>query len=127
MDSASLQHTLATEKSVAQLFYEFGISVNTRVNKNVWTGIQRVKQYFNTDEGRAKIYIFSCCAEMIREIKSYRYSSSESPVKRDDHAMDELRYFVMSRPEASREEKQKSPQMRDMERLIRRQKIKKLN
>lgn len=127
MDSASLQHTLATEKSVAQLFYEFGISVNTRVNKNVWTGIQRVKQYFNTDEGRAKIYIFSCCAEMIREIKSYRYSSSENPVKRDDHAMDELRYFVMSRPEASREEKQKSPQMRDMERLIRRQKIKKLN
>ena len=36
---------------------------------------------------------------MIREIKGYRYGDGESPVKKDDHAMDELRYFIMSRPE----------------------------
>ena len=36
---------------------------------------------------------------MIREIKKYRWKEDEDePVKRDDHAMDELRYYLMSRP-----------------------------
>lgn len=127
MDSASLQHTLSGEKSVSQLFYEFGISVNNHVNKNLWTGIQRVKQYFGKNPNLPKIYIFACCPEMIREIKGYRYGNEESPIKKDDHAMDEMRYYIMSRPEPYREKDMKSPCMRDMERLLRRQKIKKLN
>lgn len=99
MDSASLQKTLSGPRSVAQLFYENGVSVNTKVDKNVWTGVQRVKSYLTKREGRPGLYIFRNCPEMIREIKAYRYGEGESPVKKDDHAMDELRYFVMSRPE----------------------------
>jgi len=64
---------------------------------------------------------------MIREIKGYRYSSSEAPIKRDDHAMDELRYYVMSRPEPTAQQKQQSICSRDIERLLARRKIKKLN
>lgn len=43
IDSAANQKTLAYSKSVAQLFCERGISVNTKVNKDLYTGIQRIK------------------------------------------------------------------------------------
>lgn len=117
MDSAALQHTLAADKSVAQLFYDYGISVNTAVNKNVWTGIQRVKQYLSRAQDVPHLYIFENCTEMIREIKGYRYGQGDSPVKKDDHAMDELRYYVMSRPERT-PEKTVSNCQRDRDRLM---------
>lgn len=127
MDSAALQHTLSGDKSVAQLFYDFGIAVNSRVNKNLWTGIQRVKQYLTKRTDRPRLFIFRSCPEMIREIKSYRYGRGDTPVKQDDHAMDELRYYVMSQPEPKIQRTEKSPCMRDMERLLRRGRYKKLN
>ena len=127
MDSAALQHTLSGDKSVAQLFYDFGIAVNSRVNKNLWTGIQRVKQYLTKRTDRPRLFIFRSCPEMIREIKSYRYGRGDTPVKQDDHAMDELRYYVMSQPEPKIPRTEKSPCMRDMERLLRRGRYKKLN
>ena len=109
MDAAADQRTLQSEKSVAELFREQGLNVNTRVNKSKWAGIQRVKQalekrpHFDTarwPEGKPGLFIFSSCPMMIREIKQYRWKEDEEePVKRDDHAMDELRYFIMSRPE----------------------------
>ena len=36
---------------------------------------------------------------MVREIKSYYWGSNDAPTKKDDHALDELRYYIMSRPE----------------------------
>lgn len=121
MDSACLQKTLSGPRSVAQLFYENGVSVNTRVDKNVWTGVQRVKSYLTKREGRPGLFIFKNCPEMIREIKGYRYGEGESPVKKDDHAMDELRYYIMSRPEPA---VFKSPQsnivQKDLLRLMKR-------
>lgn len=111
MDAAADQRTLQSEKTVAELFREQGLNVNTRVNKSKWAGIQRVKQALekrpHPDEarwpdGKPGLFIFSNCPMMIREIKQYRWKedeSDETPVKRDDHAMDEMRYFVMSRPD----------------------------
>ena len=125
MDSASLQHTLASDKSVAQLFFEYGISVNSRVNKNMWTGIQRVKQYLTKKTDMPRLFIFRSCPEMIREIKGYRYSSADRPEKHDDHAMDELRYYIMSRPEpykAPMPEKRK-----DIERILSYKRVKRLD
>ena len=96
IDSAANQRTLASQKSVAELFCEKGILVNTNVNKDLYSGIQRVKSLF---EARPpKIYIFSCCTNLIRELKSYWWGSGDRPKKIDDHALDELRYFVMSQP-----------------------------
>ena len=56
---------------------------------------------------------------MIREFKSYFWGSGESPVKRDDHAMDELRYFLMDRPQPARTVSEKSAIARDKEKRIR--------
>lgn len=37
---------------------------------------------------------------MIREIKSYRWKpEDDKPIKKNDHAMDDLKYYIMSRPE----------------------------
>ena len=109
MDAAADQHALQSERSVAELFREQGLNVNTRVNKAKWPGIQRVKQYLERrpcwdvkrwPDGRPGLFIFRTCPMMIREIKKYRWRSDggEEPVKKDDHAMDELRYYLMSRP-----------------------------
>ena len=97
IDSASNQRTLAGEKSVAELFYEKGILVNTAVNKDLYTGIQRIKSLLC--QKPPKIYIFKNCVNMISEIKSYWWGKDDRPRKVDDHAMDDLRYFVMSLPD----------------------------
>ncbi|MBO4297839.1 MAG: terminase family protein [Clostridia bacterium] len=108
MDAAADQRALQSERSVAELFREQGLNVNTRVNKSKWPGIQRVKQYLEPHpcwdvkrwpDGKPRLFIFRTCPMMIREIKKYRWKEDEDePVKRDDHAMDELRYYLMSRP-----------------------------
>ena len=94
IDSAANQHTLAYEKSVAELFYENGINVNTHVNKDLFTGINRVKRAFSAK----KLFIFKTCTNLIRELRGYWWGEGDTPKKKDDHALDELRYYVMSRP-----------------------------
>lgn len=96
IDSAATQRTLAAEKSVSQLFEENGIVADTRVNKDVFGGISRVKSLLTGDGKTPDIYVFSGCENMIREFKGYRWGDGESPIKKDDHAMDELRYYAMT-------------------------------
>ena len=118
IDSAAGQRTLASEKSVAELFLERGISVNTRVNKDLYSGIQRIKSLFEQDPPR--IFIFKNCVNLIRELKGYWWGDGDRPRKVDDHALDELRYFVMSRqPSPSPAPPEKTAVQRDRERLIR--------
>jgi phage terminase large subunit-like protein len=115
IDSAANQKTLAAEKSVTDLFYDHKVLADTNVEKDVWTGIQRVKQYLKLREhpqrdvwprGKPKLFIFRNCANMIREIKSYRWKPQtksgeqvDKPIKKNDHAMDDLKYYIMSRPD----------------------------
>lgn len=94
IDSAANQKTLAYSKSVAELFYENGINVNTNVNKDLFSGINRVKGYFKS----RRLFIFKNCVNLIREIKGYRWGDGDTPVKKDDHALDELRYYIMTKP-----------------------------
>lgn len=91
IDSAANQKTLSSIKSVSQLFFENGINVNSNVNKDIFSGIQRVKGYFNKSESRPKIFIFRNCVNLIREIKNYRWGDGDRPVKSDDHALDDFR------------------------------------
>lgn len=119
IDSAATQRTLASAKSVAELFFERGINVNPKVNKDVFSGIARVKSYLNRNNSFPNIYIFSCCVNMIREIKGYYWADGDLPVKRDDHSMDELRYYLMSKPCGEREKVVKSAVRLDKENRIR--------
>ena len=120
MDSAANQKTLNGTKSVAELFNEQGITVNTRVNKSLYTGINKVKAMLKPLNGVPKLYIFSSCVNMIREIKGYFWGNGDAPIKRDDHAMDELRYYVCSLTDNQQEKVQKSVIQLDKERLSRR-------
>lgn len=122
IDSAANQKTLASEKSVTELFYENGILANPYVNKDMFSGINKVKSYFKNALGDRKLFIFKNCVNMIREIKGYFWGNNDAPVKRDDHAMDELRYYIMSRPENKEKVVKKSIIKENKERLIRKNK-----
>ena len=98
IDSAAKQRTLSSLKSVVELFYERGVLVNPNVEKDLFSGIARVKSYLNTKNGLPNLYIFSNCVHLIREIKGYYWGSGDTPRKADDHSLDEMRYYLMSKP-----------------------------
>lgn len=107
IDSAANQKTLAALKSVTELFYDYGIIANPNVNKDLFSGIARVKEYLKNK----RIFIFRNCVNLIRELKCYRWGDGDVPKKTDDHCLDELRYFIMSRPQI----KPASPQMTEIQ------------
>lgn len=120
IDSASKQRTLSGVKSVAELFYERGILVNPEVEKDLFSGIAQVKSYLNQKNGLPNIYIFNNCTQLIREIKGYFWGSGDTPRKADDHALDEMRYYLMSRPKKTPPVPEKSAIQKDKENWIRR-------
>lgn len=99
IDSAANQRTLAAVKSVSELFADLGIMTDACVNKDLFSGISTVKRYLKVQDGKAKLYIFRNCVNLIREIKNYRWGKEDAPVKEDDHALDELRYYLMKKPQ----------------------------
>jgi phage terminase large subunit len=79
---------------------------------DVTAGIDRVKSYMKLHErsGKPRLYIFDTCVNLLDEISQYKYQENmagqqgtknekEAPVKKNDHAVDALRYALMSRPE----------------------------
>lgn len=120
IDSAASQRTLASEKNVCELFYDNGILVNPKVNKDLFSGISRVKSYLKNAKGETKLFIFKNCTNLIREIKGYFWSNGDNPVKKDDHALDELRYFIMSKPENKPIVTPKTLVQKDKEKLAKR-------
>ena len=119
IDSAANQKTLASVKSVTELFFEQGILVNPKVNKDLFSGISKVKQYLKNAKGEAKLYIFRTCVNLIREIKSYYWGEADVPIKSDDHALDELRYYIMSRPDIPKDEIKLTDIQKNKNKLIR--------
>jgi hypothetical protein len=119
IDSAANQKTLAGVKSVTETFLDYGILVNPNVNKNMFSGIERVKSYLKQDNGRPNIFIFRNCVNLIRELKSYWWGENDTPKKYDDHALDELRYYLMSKPENHQKAPPKTRIQKDKERLFR--------
>lgn len=81
-------------------------------NNEVANGIDRVKQLLKPDPktNNPRLFFFDTCENTIEQIAQYKYEEltpgqemnkniKESPVKKDDHAVDALRYAIMSRPE----------------------------
>lgn len=65
----------------------------TKADNDVITGIRRVSAALK--EGRLMFH--ESCGDIIREFSLYRWSEksgADVPVKENDHAMDDLRYFV---------------------------------
>lgn len=64
-----------------------------KAENDVLTGINRVCQALKNDE----IFFFPNCSDTLREFSIYRWDSSikrDAPKKENDHAMDDIRYFV---------------------------------
>lgn len=120
IDSAAKQKTLSGVKSVAELFYERGILVNPDVDKDLFSGIARVKSYLKQDNGQPNLYIFKNCVRLIGEIKGYFWGSGDMPKKVNDHALDELRYYLMSKPHRIPLKREPSAIEKDKARLLRR-------
>lgn len=123
IDSAARQKTLASEKNVVELFYENGILVNPQVDKDMFAGISTVKSYLKTADGSTRLFIFKNCVNLIREIKNYWWGDSDLPIKKDDHALDELRYYLMTKP-LNKEKVTKTEIQKDKERMARKLKYK---
>ena len=120
IDSAAKQRTLSGVKNVCELFYERNILVNPDVEKDLFSGIARVKSYLNQKNGLPNLYIFSNCRNLIRELKGYFWGSGDTPKKTDDHCLDELRYYLMSKPKKLPPPVEKTEIQKDKERLWRR-------
>lgn len=118
IDPAAGQRTLSSAKSVSELFYERGILVDARVDKEMFAGIARVKSYLKRGNGWPDLYIFRSCTNLIREMKGYFWGKGDRPEKKEDHALDELRYYLMTRP-AHQETKVLTDVGREKERLMR--------
>ena len=102
---------------MAQLFNERGIYVNTKVDKNLFSGISVVKRYLKDASGESQLFIFKNCVNLIRELKSYRWGNGDKPIKTDDHCLDELRYYL-NRPTNVRPlPEEKTAIQKDKERL----------
>lgn len=120
IDSAARQRTLASSKSVVDLFYDNGILTNPKVNKDMFSGISTVKRYLKDGEGKAHLFIFKNCTNLIRELKSYWWGDEDLPIKSDDHCLDELRYYLMSKPQSHPLKEAKSAVLLTKEKMIRR-------
>lgn len=119
IDSAAQQRTLSGVKSVVELFYERGILADPKVEKDLFSGISMVKRYLNQQNGLPNLYIFNNCPRLIAELKGYYWGSGETPRKVNDHSLDELRYYLMSRPKKSGTAAVKTPIQKDKERRLR--------
>jgi PBSX family phage terminase large subunit len=61
----------------------------------VCDGIRATATAFNT----GKIKVCNCCVDTIKEFSAYRWDPKkpiDAPIKEDDHAMDDIRYFVQT-------------------------------
>ena len=74
---------------------EHGISTTT-AKKQIRAGINSVAERLRPDaEGRPHLVVHDRCTNLIREIEGYVWdqrAGKDAPVKRNDHAMDALRY-----------------------------------
>lgn len=101
IDPASRNKNFQTGRSDQSEFAEHGI-LTVPGQHQVEAGINRVKERLR----RQKLFIFSNCRNLITEFEEYRWKDPSrtgedgkpQPVKTKDHAMDALRYLIMSRP-----------------------------
>jgi len=111
--------------SVADEYMEHGINGLIPAQNDVIAGINRVKEYMRLDTerlnpitqstGAPRLFVFrGMCPNLEKELASYRWKEKrgnlndpDEPVKSGDHAVDALRYYVMSRPSPAKEEQKK--------------------
>lgn len=99
-----------TGTSVLLEYMDCGIPI-VLGNNDVAAGLNKVSHYLEGTQGVPRLYITRNCVNLLNEIQRYRWSTwatkkhnfeknkKEEPHKKDDHAVDTLRYIIASRPE----------------------------
>lgn len=110
-DPALQQRNAVTGTSILTEYALRGIGFVT-ANNDVKTGIAKMSQYLEVrEDGQPTWHITDNCGNFIREIRRYRWktwaskkqqdqnNAYDEPHKKNDHAMDECRYFYTFMPE----------------------------
>lgn len=100
-----------TGTSIFEEYVKYGIPI-VLANNDVAAGVNRVARYLKlAADGRPNLMITKNCTNLIWEMNRYRWktyankklqnknNAHEQAHKKDDHACDSLRYFIMSRPD----------------------------
>lgn len=102
-----------TGTSVWEEYVRHGVPIML-ANNDIEAGVIRVRRYMNTileADGKPMWLVTSDCENLIWELGrlpwdnfankkiAARHNKKEKPKKKDDHACDSLRYFIMSRPD----------------------------
>lgn len=108
--SITSRNALNPNQSVQSEYANFGIYIQPG-NNDVDAGIARVSYLLKPPNFETpRLYIDEHCVKLDKEFRMYRWADwankktsankepKAAPKKRDDHAMDALRYFCMSRP-----------------------------
>lgn len=78
-------------KALVHLYEDAGLILEPADN-SVSAGILKVGQMFETGQ----LKIFTTCANLLKEYRTYRRDENGRIVKKNDHAMDALRYLIMT-------------------------------
>lgn len=85
-----------------RLLTKAGFVCHHKVNKDVWGGINTVRRFINVPgTNRSALFVHESCENLIYEFPRYsrKYNKSldvfmEDPVKKEDHSLDCLRYYL---------------------------------
>lgn len=91
IDPASMGSSQADGKKLFPLYGSLGLNLTAAENA-VESGILEVWQRLST----GRLRIFSTCANLLKEYRFYRRNEKGLIVKSNDHALDALRYFIVS-------------------------------
>lgn len=91
IDPASRGRSQADGVQLMKIYRDLGLNID-KANNAVEAGIYEAWQRMST--GRFKV--FKSCQNWIYEFRLYRRDEKGRIVKENDHAMDEMRYFIMS-------------------------------
>ena len=86
--------------SIAEMMLESGVSWRKADNKRR-PGWEKLRQYLIGDDGKPLLYFLETCEDTIRTLPSLQHDEDnpeDLDTEAEDHAADETRYAVMSRP-----------------------------
>ena len=104
IDPSTRNRNGQTGLSVIDEFASKGIYCEP-ANNDVRAGINHVQECFNLVNGKPRLKIFKNCVNLRTELQTYRWKdiktgamqdAPEKPLKKNDHAVDALRYMVIN-------------------------------
>ena len=102
------QNTQTGVVSLADLFYEEGVHLLPHCENSDIKGIERVREHWRRPAGQKGLYIMKTCPKLWWELKNLKYQENKRPeersnpekiVDRNNHAWDDLKYFILRLPE----------------------------